>query len=303
MNESTVSNGIQTRQNQEENVAKLVAADRLYKAVKRLNFLNFSLEVIFPFLLSFVRLFYQNHGPFFETLPCLLSIMSMLLSFRLKPAIHEKVNLAAAIKQDYDVSVYQMPWSRELFGTKRDLTREIAENSVAGDSRRDERAGFRNWYREEADALPLQRGIFACQRENYAWDSGLRARYKNLCVWGSGVLIALVVLMELFRGASTPELLWCVAFILPILKWLLDTVGDLNEDLKRLEKMKSAFQSADTRSMEDLQEIQKLLYEHRKNAVTPPGFLYCFFQSSDEEIARHTMEIESCGKRDETDTV
>ena len=77
----------------------------------------------------------------------------------------------------------------------------------------------------------------------------------------------------------------------------------MNADLKRLEEMKARFQSADTRTMKDLQEIQKSLYEHRKNAVIPPGFLYRLFQDSDEETARHMTEMNSGEKRDETDSV
>lgn len=294
---NAISNGIRKRQNEAANIAKLMAADRLYGQTKRLNFLKFLFAVILPFLFSCVELFCQNGGQFVAVLPYLLSIASVLLSFLLKPTIDRKISLAADIKQDYDVSVYQMPWNRDIFGEKRDLTREIAENSAgqSGDA-------FRDWYRPEADAMPLSEGIFACQRENYAWDSGLRARYKNLCWCGVGTLILIILVVEIHKGESVAAFLASFAvFILPIVSWLLETVGALNADLKRLEEMKAAFQSANARNVKDLQKIQKALYEHRKSAVIPPGFLYRFFKSNDEEIARHTMEMENWGKKDATD--
>ena len=297
---NSISNGIGKRQNEPANIARLTAADTLYGQAKRLNFLKFLFAVILPFLFSCAETFCQNGGQFAAVLPYLLSIVSMLLSFLLKPTIERKITLAADIKQDYDVSVYQMPWNKDLFGEKRDLTREIAENSAAG------RSGdaFRDWYRPEADAMPLSDGIFACQRENYAWDSALRARYKSLCWCGVGTLILIMLVIEIHKGESVAAFLASFAvFILPIVSWLLETVSALNADLKRLEEMKADFQSANARSMKDLQKIQKVLYEHRKSAVIPPGFLYRFFKSSDEEIARHTMEMENWGKRDETDSV
>ena len=296
---NAISNGIQKRQNEAANIAKLKAADRLYNETKRLNFLEFLFAVILPFLFSCIDPYFQSGGKFVTVLPHLLSIISMLLSFLLKPVIDAKITLAADIKQDFDVSVYQMPWNRDLFGEKRNLTREIAENSAMG--RSDD--AFQDWYRPEADASPLKDGIFECQRENYAWDDGLRGRYKTLCIWGLVGLITLIIFIELFKESSVVALLASLAFIVPILSWLLKTVGALNADLKRLEDMKASFQSADVRTMKDLQIIQKSLHEHRKKAVIPPGFLYRMYRDNDEEKARQMIEMAQWGKRDGTDSL
>lgn len=283
---NAISNGIQQRQNEAANVAKLKAANRLYGETKRLNYLKFLFAVILPFLLSCVKAFCQSEGKVVTVLPYLLSIISMLMSFLLKPVIDAKITLAADIKQDFDVSVYQMPWNRDLFGEKRDLTREIVEYSTKGHSG-DE---IRDWYRPEADAFQLLDGIFKCQRMNYAWDGRLRGRYKMMCLWGLGWLIILIFFIELFKEESVVALLASLAFIVPILSWLLETVGALNADLKRLEEMKASFQSVDVRNMKDLQTIQKAIYEHRKKAVIPPGFLYRMFRDNDEEEARQMVK-------------
>ncbi len=295
MNESTISNGIQTRQNEEGNVAKLAAADRLYSEVKRMSFFKFLIAVIFPFALSWIQLFWDNS--LITSVSCVLAVISMLLSYRLTPAIQRKVTLAADIKQDYDVSVYQMPWNPALFGTRKNLAREIAENNAAGRNR-NENNKFRDWYRPETDSLSLEEGIFACQKENYAWDANIRKRYRNLCAAGIGTLILVIFGIGILRDESVTVLLARLLFIIPILSWLLETVKDLNEDMERLEEMKAEFQSADTRNMEDLQKIQKNIYEHRKSSLTPPGFVYQLFRDRDEETARRTIEMESWGKRD-----
>lgn len=177
MNESTISNGIQTRQNEEGNVAKLAAADRLYSEVKRMSFFKFLIAVIFPFALSWIQLFWDNS--LITSVSCVLAVISMLLSYRLTPAIQRKVTLAADIKQDYDVSVYQMPWNPALFGTRKNLAREIAENNAAGRNR-NENNKFRDWYRPEQTVCPLKRE-FSRVRKRITRGTPIFANATEIC--------------------------------------------------------------------------------------------------------------------------
>ncbi|MBQ7682354.1 MAG: hypothetical protein IJT31_09130 [Oscillibacter sp.] len=286
---NATSNGIQARQHETANVAKLTAADRLYREIKRLKLLQLLLAVILPLLCTCLQLFNQGGNSLLD----ILAILSFVLSLPCKSTIDGKNTLAADIKQDFDVSVYQMPWNEDLFGERRDLTKEIAENSGGVENSpylRDE-----DWYNKKADAMPILDGIFACQRENYAWDSAMRKRYRNLCALGIGALILAVVAVEIYKNETAAALVSGIVFILSALNWLLNIVHSLNEDLKRLDKMKASFQSTDTRTMKDLQKIQKAIYEHRKRAVVPPQFIYKMFKDSDEKTAKHMMKMGSGG--------
>lgn len=84
-----------------------------------------------------------------------------LLSFLLKPTIDRKISLAA----DINLSVYQMPWNRDLFGEKRDLTREIAENSAVGRSD----GAFRDWYGRKRTLCRFQTGFSRVRRKTARW--------------------------------------------------------------------------------------------------------------------------------------
>ncbi|MBQ9617986.1 MAG: hypothetical protein IJR48_06425, partial [Oscillibacter sp.] len=227
------------------------------------------------------------------SIPNILSILSIMLSVLCKPAIDEKNTLSADIKQDFDVSVYEMPWNEDLFGERRDLTGEIAEKSAGVENSPYLRE--KDWYEKEADAMPILDGIFACQRENCSWDSAMRRRYRNLCAAGIGALIVTVVAVEIYKNESAAALLAGFVFVSSAPTWLLNIVDSLNEDLKRLDKMKASFQSTDTRTMKDLQKIQKAIYEHRKRAVVPPQFIYKMFKDSDEKTAKHMMKMGSGG--------
>ena len=98
-----------------------------------------------------------------------------------------------------------------------------------------------------------------------------------------GVLIMGVILNE-----SVIELLCRIAFWAPMLQWLFETVKMLNDDLENLNELDVAINSKEEKSMEDLQDIQKLIYEHRKGCLTIPNFFYGYFKDNDEDRA-HRM--------------
>ena len=87
------------------------------------------------------------------------------------------------------------------------------------------------------------------------------------------LLSGAVLIMGVILNESVIELLCRIAFWAPMLQWLFETVKMLNDDLE---------------SMEDLQDIQKLIYEHRKGCLTIPNFFYGYFKDNDEDRA-HRM--------------
>lgn len=63
------------------------------------------------------------------------------------------------------------------------------------------------------------------------------------------------------------ELLWRAAFIVPMLKWLLDTIKKLNKDISRLQELDSDINNNETKTMEDLQDIQKVIFSIEKGVM------------------------------------
>ena len=43
--------------------------------------------------------------------------------------------------------------------------------------------------------------------------------------------------------------------------------------------------------MDDLQDIQKALYEHRKGCYTIPNLIYNIFKKNDEDIVRRIAQM------------
>lgn len=76
------------------------------------------------------------------------------------------------------------------------------------------------------------------------------------------LLSGVVLIMGVILNESVIELLCRIAFWAPMLQWLFETVKMLNDDLENLNELDVAINSKEEKSMEDLQDIQKLIYEH-----------------------------------------
>lgn len=107
----------------------------------------------------------------------------------------------------------------------------------------------------------------ACQRENLGWDVGLRKRFKFASIALFIILVAAILAMGLWKNERIIELLWRVVFIAPMLKWLLDTIKKLNKDISILQELDSDINNNETKTMEDLQDIQKVIFQHRKGVM------------------------------------
>ena len=168
------------------------------------------------------------------------------------------------------------------------MNSEIAQYSEKILSNNAEKEKLKNWYTVEADRKPLNEGILVCQRENFTWDAGLRKRFRRLSIGVVVLLSGAVLIMGVFLNESVIELLCRIAFLAPMLQWLFETVKMLNDDLENLNELDVAINSKEEKSMEDLQDIQKLIYEHRKGCLTIPNFFYGYFKDNDEDRA-HRM--------------
>jgi len=282
-----MSNGINQRQNEEKCVAMLAAQRQLYNDAKKLDWTSTVLSVLIPFLLSCILLFVSKDSPV-GVISYIVSIVSMIFSFRVSGHIKNEKRMAAFIQQKFDTYVYTMPWNRRIFGDDKNVSSEIAQYSEKILSNNAEKEKLKNWYTVEADRKPLNEGILVCQRENFTWDAGLRKRFRRLSIGVVVLLSGAVLIMGVILNESVIELLCRIAFWAPMLQWLFETVKMLNDDLENLNELDVAINSKEEKSMEDLQDIQKLIYEHRKGCLTIPNFFYGYFKDNDEDRA-HRM--------------
>ena len=286
-----MSNGIQSRQNEDISIARLAAQCQLYSEVGNLDALNMALSVLIPFILALLQEFFPAWR-WAKIVTYVISVAMLLLSLVFERTIREKKSLAASIQQEFDIYVYSMPWDKKIFGKRKNLNGDVANKSKRILSSEQEKNKLKDWYRPEVDGMLMEGGILACQKENYNWDAGLRKRYRLTALVCVVVLAVIVLVIGLVKNEPLQEWILRIVFILPMIRWLINLWNDLGKDIERLNGLSSELNSIREKTMDDLQFIQKSIYEHRKNAVKAPNIVYNLFKYNDEDRERRIVEME-----------
>ncbi len=283
-----MSNGINERQNEQNSITMLAAQRQLYEDVGNLDYWNFILSVVIPFIFSFV----QGIGiTWIQYLSYILTFIMIFLSLHFSRKCKEKKSVAAAIQLCFDTYVFNMPWDKKLFGPRKDFSSEIASYSKKIMSDPDEEKKLHNWYVSPADEMPIEKGIITCQRENYNWDVGLRKKYRLILISLLILLTIIVFLSGVISNESIKDLLCRIVFLIPMVRWLVTTENSIKEDVKRLNDMSGLFTAVGQRDMDELQDIQKALIEHRKACVKIPTVIYNKFKENDEDREHRRAEF------------
>ena len=149
-----------------------------------------------------------------------------------------------------------------------------------------EKNKLKDWYTPGVDEKDILDGILACQRENFWWDVGLRKRFKYASITLISILFVAILAMGLWKNEEITELLCRLAFVIPMIKWLLlDTVKKLNKDISILQELDGDINNNEMKTMEDLQDIQKVIFQHRKGCYAIPEIIYNIFKDNDEDRA------------------
>lgn len=123
-----MSNGIAERQNTDINICRLAAQRQLYNDAGWLDTILIVVTVIFPLLCSSIKRLASNYVSI-ETVMVVYSLLMLIILWPLRNLGKSKKELAAAIQQEFDIDVYQMPWDDKLFGKRGNLNTEIADAS------------------------------------------------------------------------------------------------------------------------------------------------------------------------------
>lgn len=282
-----MSNGIATRQNKEANIARLAAQRQLYRDVNSIEIANVILTVLIP--AGFAIL--QDLTGKGKIVACILSFIMLVSSFMLDNWQKEKKKLAASIQQEFDICVYTMKWDSKLFGKRKNLDVEIAKASKKILGNEKERNLLENWYRKEVDALPLEEGIAACQKENFSWDAGLRKRYRSFLYRLLAVIFGVQICIGIRDSETIEAFLFRLLSFSSTLKWILKNLFGIYADLNRMEAIEQSVYSTEKKTMEELQFTQKEILENRKAVTKIPDWFYKIFRNNDEDRERRALEI------------
>ncbi len=286
-----MSNGINKRQNEENSIRLLGAQRQLYYEAKNLEGTIFLIGVAIPFILKVVQIFISQNS-MLNTFTIIALITCTLVEMIKKSIIKKKKKMAAMIMQEFDTYVFKMPWNETLFGKKINIDTIVGEKAKKHFKISSKREKLIGWYVEEKDKLPHIKGIHSCQKENISWDMNLRKRYKWTSILFIILLLVIVIVINVINDNRVAQLLNDFFLVFPLGCWLYNTVINLNNDIERLEKLNVVLSEDILKTMDELQKIQKDIFEHRSNCLEIPDWLYEMFKKREEINAKEVTEIE-----------
>ncbi len=282
-----MSNGIYSRQNENSNITRLAAQRQLYQDVNHIEMMNVFLSVIIPLILSMI----QDICVEVKAFACIYTLIILYFSLKLDDRQKEKKKLAATIQQEFEINVFSMEWDKKLFGMRKDLNSEIVRASKKILNNENEKSKLENWFAKEYDALPIQEGIAACQRESFRWDKRLRKRYRTLLLVILFFVFSSQFMIGWMKAEHIYEILLRFSALPAFSQWITKTIIGIGHDLDRMQTMEPLVYSTERKTMEELAFIQKEIFENRKIQTKIPDWFYKIFRNKDQEHERKASEI------------
>lgn len=276
---------IRERQNSQWSLDRLVAQRLLYRQVKSVeNWRLASLAFVAALLLWGLV---AEGGPLIPatTVVVFLWVLDQVVLIRCTGRMKEE---AAAIQEDFDCFVLDIPWP-EHCGVERptaDRVRELAKRGrkipAVGESVED-------WYGDDIPVEALAARLH-CQRFNCWWDGRLRREW--ICLMGSAALLlgaASIAIAALF-GVSVLQVVLAVAAGLRLLAWLFTEYRDQEVAKKRMEKLHGYLSRADAQAgptaLCDVRLVQAAIFEHRRTCPTVPDWFFRLRRDAHEAMGR-----------------
>lgn len=277
---------VRERQNSPWALDRLVAQRLLYRQVKSLeNWRLASLTLVAALLLSGLI---ADEGPFLQvatTVVVFLWFLDQVVLIRCTGRMKEE---AAAIQEDFDCFVLDLPWP-EHCGIERpteDRVRELARKGMkipaVGERLED-------WYGDDipVDALAAR---LHCQRFNCWWDGRLRREW--ICLMGSAVLLlgGVSIAMAALFGVKVLQVVLAVAAGLRLIAWLFMEYRDQEGARRRMEKLHGYLSRADAQAGPmtscEVRLVQAKIFEHRRTCPTVPEWFYRLRRDAHEVMDR-----------------
>ena len=278
---------VRERQNSQRSLDRLVAQRFLYRQVKSVENWRLALLVFVVALLLWGLV--AGGEPFVRVATTVVVFLWFLDQVILVRCTGQMKEEAAAIQEDFDCFVLDIPWpahrgvERPTDDRVRELARKAKPVATVGE-------GLADWYGGEdipTDALAAR---LHCQRANCRWDGRLRREW--ICFISSAVLVlgAVCIAMAALFGISVLEVVLAVAAGLRLLAWLFTEYRDQRVAKKRMEKLHTYLSRGDTRvgpmTLCDVRLVQAMIFEHRRTCPTMPDWFYRFRRDAYEAMGQ-----------------
>ena len=197
-----------------------------------------------------------------------------------------KKEAAAAIREDFDCFVLDLPWPkhRRLERPTDDRVKELVRMADEPEAR-DELV---DWYGRDDIPLEATEARLHCQRANCRWDGRLRREWICFVRSVAGGSAAVALIVAAFAGMSLLKFVLMTAAGLRLAAWLLTEQRAQSTARSRMEKLHGFLSRADasagTLTLCDIRLVQASIFEHRRLGPMVPDWFYRLRKTAHEAL-------------------
>jgi len=278
---------IQLRQNLPESLDKLAAQRLLYRRAKLVR--NFGmLLVLVIVIMALVGAFVQSKD--FNYIVTLAALFTWFLDQSVLKEIEAKSKReAAAIQEDFDCVVLDIPWPRHkrVKRPTRDRIKQLASRARKNPAIV---KNLKDWY--TPSAIPAEHSLAKvhCQRMNCWWDVNLRNRWRTVLGVSFWAFAAVAILLSIFTGITVAKFVALVASALRILAWGIAELkgqGSAIKNVRGIHQMLDEVEAESSITLEEIRCFQDEIFEHRRtNPPVPEWFFWLNRNRQEAEAAK-----------------
>ena len=277
---------IRKRQNSKWSLDRLAAQRLLYRQVKYME--NWRLTFILLVAVLLLSGLSVGAGAFSQGATMAVVLLWFIDQAVLVPCVGRMKEEAAAVQEDFDCFVLDIPWPEHV-GVARPTSDRVEELTRAAKKAGMVRNELADWYRPEDIPVEAVQARLHCQRVNCRWDSRLRGEW----IWSVRFAVAVLAVLGVGVGAmlavSLLEVVLGVAAGIRLLAWLLVEQRAHSLARKRMENLHGYLSRTEAESNRmtscEVRLVQTTIFEHRRVCPTVPDWFYQFRRQAYEGMA------------------
>ena len=274
---------IQERQNLPEALDKLAAQRLLYRRAKLVRNIGMLLVLVIA-IIALVGAFVQSKD--FSYGVTLTALFTWFLDqFVIREIEAKNKREAAAIQEDFDCMVLDIPWPRHK-REKRPTRDRVKQLATLAHKNPDIVKNLEDWYTPGGLPEAETQAKVHCQRMNCWWDINLRKRWQITLAVSFWVFVTVAIFASIFTGITVAKFIALVASALRILAWGIAELkgqGSTIKNVQGIHQMLGEVEAQSSITPEQIRCFQDEILEHRR--TNPPIPEWFFWLNRDRQEA------------------
>ncbi len=259
------------KQNHPESLVKLAAQRFLYRRAKRMR--SFAAISILVVALLEISASVINSQWFSQIVPFVSLLLWFLDQEVLRRKEQELKTEAAAIQEDFDCFVLDLPWP-VYKGIVRPTSDRIQQLAGKCEGLPD---GLENWYGTDLIRDEAVNSKIRCQQASCWWDVNLRRQWSLILKVTWWVFFFLIIYLAMITGITVAKFVAIAASNIRVLSWVRAETREqakATNHIEHIHRFLSDFCTEKPPSPSDVRNVQDEIFEHRRSNPPVPECLY-----------------------------